>query len=159
VGNRVRREIASKKFQAEVNLKKIDVLIVAPTETGDEPIGILNVKASFAERRNADEAMSKALISKNYVSAFVTMDCKAQPGPEPENRGELGEALGDEDQPKRSEIEIDRIYDGCFSFNQNTIPTPEGYGASKIHVVDFSTNDDALSKHLINGKGSRLGTQ
>lgn len=148
---------------ADAKPEKADVIAVGTLPNGDEHcFGVIHVKASFAERRNADVALSRALLQRGYVSSFVTMDSKAIPSEMPVNRGELGPALTENSEdvrgPKRREIEVERNFDACFSYNRNTTPTPpEQDAAARIFVCDFANPDDAFSAHLVAGWRARRG--
>jgi transcriptional regulator with XRE-family HTH domain len=133
---------------------KADVIAIGrPADGGEEqPFGVVHIKASFAERRTDDVPLSQELIAKGFASPFVTMDCKASPGPEPVNRGELGPTQGGTKQvsAKRFDIERDNKFDACFSYNKNTKPTPAGQAApARIYVLDFANPDDRFSRHLV----------
>lgn len=155
--------MAPLQLGADAKPEKADVLAVGTTADADERcFGVVHVKASFAERRNADLALSRALQQRGYASPFVTMDSKASPAEQPVNRGELGAALaaGEADNrgPKRKEIEVEKNFDACFSYNRNTIPTPAGQdAAARIHVCDFTNADDAFAAHLVAAWAARQG--
>lgn len=123
---------------------KVDVML---TKTDGSFLGVVHVKASFAERRTDDVPMSRALVEAGYFSPVWTMDCKATPAERPKNRGELGKAMK-EGQPdirsaKRKDIEDDAYFSTCFSYNQNTEPTPSDQDTdSPIVVCDFRNLDD-----------------
>ncbi|SET33326.1 helix-turn-helix domain-containing protein [Geodermatophilus poikilotrophus] len=139
---------------------KADVIAVGHLRNRHEAFGVIHVKASFAERRTDDVPLSQQLIARGYASPLVTMDCKATPSPNPLNRGELGPAQGGDERvsAKRLDIERDRKFDACFSYNTNTISTPEGQRASaRIHVCDFSDPDDVFSAYLLRKWRDRQG--
>lgn len=122
---------------------KADVLLVGMTNAGPVCFGVVHVKASFAERRTDDVPMSKALVEAGYCSPLWTMDCKSSPSERPINRGELGAARGtagtDRRSAKRKDIEDDGYFSACFSYNRNTVPTPETQEtAGRIIVCDFA---------------------
>jgi hypothetical protein len=104
--------------------------------------GAVHVKASFAERRDDDVPLSRALMEAGFASIFWTMDSKSGPSERPVNRGELGALLGegdDERSQKRKDFEVYGSFSACFSYNRNTKPTPiEQEAAARIHRVDFS---------------------
>ncbi len=133
---------------------KADVLLVGLTDAGPVCFGVVHVKASFAERRTDDVPMSKALVEAGYCSPLWTMDCKSSPSRLPTNRGELGVAKGiagvDRRSAKRKDIEDDGYFSACFSYNRNTIPTPEAQAtAGRIIVCDFTDGrDDAFVKFV-----------
>ncbi|GAB2469315.1 hypothetical protein GCM10027265_18010 [Jatrophihabitans fulvus] len=140
---------------------KADVLVVGEHEGRQEAFGVVHVKASFAERRTDDVPLSQQLIAKGFASPLLTMDCKATPSAQPVNRGELGDvqARGADVSAKRLDIERDRKFDACFSFNARTKPTPRRQAASaRIYVVDFSEPNDAFSKYLVRKWKDRRGS-
>ena len=123
---------------------KVDVVL---TESGGSFLGVVHVKASFAERRTDDVPMSRALVEAGYFSPLWTMDCKAIPGERPANRGELGKAMNvgqpDKRSAKRKDIEDDAYFSACFSYNLNTQPTPSDQDTdSPILICDFRNEDD-----------------
>lgn len=155
--------LAPLKLGADAKPEKADVIAVGGINS-DKPrcFGVIHVKASFAERRNADLALSRALMARGFVSPFVTMDSKASPGTKPVNRGELGAPWSEKGDdlrgPKRREIELERNFDACFSFNANTIPTPEGQdAAARIVRLGFNEPNDAFVRHLANAWAHRSG--
>ena len=134
--------------------EKTDIVALGKPAKGGakQPFGAIHVKASFAERRTDDVPLSQLLIARGLASPLVPMDCKASPGPAPVNRGELGPTQGGSEavSAKRYDIERDNKFDACFSYNQNTKPTPAGQAAAaRIYVVDFANPDDRLSQHLV----------
>ena len=109
----------------------------------------MHVKASFAERRTDDVPMSIALTRAGYTSPLWTMDCKSTPSAKPRNRGELG-ALRTQRSAKRKDIEDEGYFSGCFSYNRNTIPSPESLPPERrIYVCDFRNPDDAFSQFIL----------
>jgi transcriptional regulator with XRE-family HTH domain len=138
-----------------VNPDKVDVLLTGTRESeanflGEEVFfGIVNVKASFAERRTDDVPLSERLIGEGYTSIFWTMDCKSTPGTHPVNRGELGAVLvgdgSDGRSEKRRDFEVNGSFSACFSYNRRTLPTPEHQDvAARIYQLDFSDPHDAF---------------
>jgi hypothetical protein len=82
------------------------------------------------------------------------MDCKSIPSARPHNRGELGAVWSgrgiDTRSAKRRDIEDDQFFSACFSYNQNTLPTPEEYNASgRIYTCDFANPDDAFVGFIV----------
>lgn len=141
--------------------EKADVIATGHLKNGEpHPFGVVHVKASFAERRTDDVPLSQELIAKGLASPLVTMDCKAMPSPNPFNRGELGATQGEGESvsAKRYDIERDNKFDACFSYNQNTKPTPDGQSAAaRIYVVDFTDPDDKFCQHLVRKWRQRQG--
>ena len=122
-----RQLLAQLEVGERLEADKVDVLLVGEVDGLETCFGVVHVKASFAERRTDDVPMSKALVEAGYTSPLWTMDCKSVPAAQPYNRGELGLALsgaGDSRSAKRIDIEDDRFFSACFSYNVNTVPTP-----------------------------------
>lgn len=125
---------------------KVDVFLLGP---GDRVFGVVHVKASFAERRTDDVPMSEALIAQGYFSPLWTMDCKSTPAAKPVNKGELGLVHGRR-SAKRKDFEDDGWFSACFSYNSNTLPTPDpDKVAAPIVVGDFSDADDAFVANVV----------
>lgn len=99
-------------------------------------------------------------MAKGYASPLLTMDCKASMSAGPVNKGELGPVQGSKARvsSKRLDIERDRHFDACFSYNQNTLATPATQdAAARIHNVDFSDPRDAFSQYVIGKWRDRWG--
>ena len=148
-----RRILARLKVADRLEADKVDVMLSGTVAGRDEFFGVCHVKASIAERRTDDVPLSRALIKAGYTSPFLTMDCKSGPSESPVNRGELGSVLRgktDERSAKRKDIEDDGYFSACFSYNRNTIPTPQKQRAkARIYVCDFSDPDDAFSEFVL----------
>jgi len=132
---------------------KVDVLLTGERKGTSQCFGVVHVKASFAERRTDDVPMSKALVEAGYLSPLWTMDCKSTPSANPDNRGELGETIGNSGDPrsaKRKDIEDDGYFSACFSYNRNTRATPSSQKSkARVIVCDFQSPDDAFSQFVI----------
>lgn len=133
---------------------KIDVLLTVGSGAAEQLIGVVHVKASFAERRTDDVPMSQALVNAGYISPLWTMDCKSTPSVKPKNIGELGRVFSghgkDARSAKRKDIEDDRFFSACFSYNKNTEPTPASYRArASIVVCDFSNPNNAFTRFIV----------
>ena len=132
---------------------KADVLLTTGAGKNERLLGVVHVKASFAERRTDDVPMSRALIRAGYVSPLWTMDCKSMPAPQPQNRGELGVVLfatNDGRSAKRKDIEDDGYFSACFSYNHRTAPTPaDQKSKAKITVCNFRNPDDEFSAFIV----------
>jgi transcriptional regulator with XRE-family HTH domain len=132
---------------------KVDVLLTGERKGTSQCFGVVHVKASFAERRTDDVPMSKALVGAGYLSPLWTMDCKSTPSANPDNRGELGETIGNSGDPrsaKRKDIEDDGYFSACFSYNRNTRATPSSQKSkARVIVCDFQSPDDAFSQFVI----------
>lgn len=137
---------------------KMDVLLTVGEGDDEKLIGVVHVKASFAERRTDDVPMSHALVQAGYISPLWTMDCKSGPSARPRNKGELGETYSgegkDQRSAKRKDIEDDGYFSACFSYNKNTVPTPADYTAAKAKVVvcDFQNSDDEFVSFIRNAR-------
>ena len=134
---------------------KVDIMLTVGEGVNERMIGVVHVKASFAERRTDDVPMSQALVDASYISPLWTMDCKSFPSPEPVNRGELGKIFTGEDRDqrnaKRKDIESDGLFSACFSYNRNTRPTPPDTPLAKarIYSCDFTDPDDAFTRFVV----------
>ena len=140
-----------KQFDIRERLEadKIDVILTTKIKESEKLFGVVHVKASFAERRTDDVPMSRALVNAGYTSPLWTMDCKSTPGEEPLNRGELGYSSGDR-SAKRKDIEDEGYFSGCFSYNQNTQPSPKNLPLERrIQVCNFNNSNDVFSKFII----------
>lgn len=151
-GERKQKLLDSLEIPDRLESDKVDVFL---TDAQGECFGIVNVKASFAERRTDDVPMSQALIRAGYYSALWTMDCKSTPSSRPVNRGELG-AVDGRRSAKRKDIEDDGWFSACFSYNSNTKPTPRGNKVkARIHVCDFRDPNDAFVKDIVSFRDNR----
>ena len=152
-GERKSRLLDQLKIDERLEADKVDVLLSEGDGTEERCFGVVHVKASFAERRSDDVPLSAALIRKGYTSPLWTLDCKSVPSLKPKNRGELGAALvGSDDRrsAKRKDIEDSRFFTNCFSYNQNTIPTPTAQAAEfRVLVCNFQNPDDAFSQFIV----------
>jgi transcriptional regulator with XRE-family HTH domain len=150
-GKRKAELVAELKVVGRVEADKVDVFLVGSRGARAVCFGAVHVKASFAERRTDDVPLSQALIAAGYASPLWTLDLKAVPGPHPVNRGELGVVLGgpshdDGRSAKRKDIEEDGYFSACFSYNTNTIPTPdEQDAAARVYACGFGDPDDAFA--------------
>ena len=129
---------------------KADILITYPRNGVEQLLGVVHVKASIAERRTDDVPMSQALIEAGYVSVFWTMDAKSFPSEQPINQGEFGGVGASEISDKRRDFEEHGHFSACFSYNRNTIPTPDGRRTpARIVGCDFTNPDDRFSQFLL----------
>lgn len=151
-GERKDRLLRALKLKSRLEADKVDVLLTVGAGVGERCIGVIHVKASFAERRTDDVPLSQALIAAGYISPLWTMDCKSMPSASPMNRGELGACLTkdvDARSAKRVDIEDDGYFSACFSYNRNTLPTPpEQTAKARVYVCDFRAPDDAFSRFI-----------
>ncbi|RUO58670.1 helix-turn-helix transcriptional regulator [Pseudidiomarina marina] len=139
------RLLSQANISERLEADKADVLLTGIIDGVEIFFGIVHVKASFAERRTDDVPMSKALVDAGYVSPLWTMDCKSSPSVNPNNKGELGAVKTktlDVRSAKRKDIEDDGYFSACFSYNTNTIATPESQdAAARIFVCNFASPD------------------
>ena len=140
--------------QHRLEVDKVDIMLTVGEGVHERMIGVIHVKASFAERRTDDVPMSQALVEAGYISPLWTMDCKSFPSPSPINRGELGKTFTAEGQDrrnaKRKDIENDGFFSACFSYNRNTRPTPPDTQAkARIYSCDFANLDDAFTRFIV----------
>ena len=147
----IAEHLAGLELAERLEADKVDVLL---TRDDGAFLGVVHVKASFAERRTDDVPMSRALVEAGYFSPLWTMDCKATPSAIPRNRGELGRAWvagqPDNRSAKRKDIEDDGYFSGCFSYNLNTEPTPsDQITDSPIVVCNFNDLDDRFVNAVV----------
>ena len=138
------------KVGDRVEADKIDVVLEGEHKGRHAFFGVVNVKASFAERRTDDVPLSAALVKHGFTSPLWTMDCKSMPSPSPVNRGELGDARAERRSAKRKDIEVEGYFSGCFSYNANTLPSAANVAAERrIYVCDFRNPDDMFSRFIL----------
>jgi transcriptional regulator with XRE-family HTH domain len=134
---------------------KMDIMLTVDTDDGDAFIGVVHVKASFAERRTDDVPMSGALVNAGYLSPLLTMDCKSVPSANPSNKGELGNVYmgsgDDKRSAKRVDMEDDGFFSACFSYNKNTKPTPPQYNSpgGRVVLCDFTSPRDSFHDFIV----------
>lgn len=137
----------------QLEADKADVLLTTMVDGRERCFGIVHVKASFAERRTDDVPMSGMLVNAGYTSPLWTMDCKSAPSSIPHNSGELGKVLAsgvDKRSAKRKDIEVEGYFSACFSYNQNTLPTPADQEArARISICGFQNPDDAFGRFIL----------
>lgn len=153
-GERTSRLLANIDVGHRLEADKMDVLLTVGSGATEKLIGVVHVKASFAERRTDDVPMSQALVEAGYISPLWTMDCKSMPSTRPSNRGELGAVFSgqgkDDRSAKRKDIEDDGYFSGCFSYNRRTLATPLGYEArARVVVCDFANANDAFTNFIV----------
>ena len=130
-------------------LDKADILVARAPRSAERLVGLINVKASLAERRTDDVPLSRQFIDAGFFSVFWTLDCKSFPAEYPVNRGEYGPDDDEESRDKRLDIEDRGLFSACFSYNANTIPTAREDAVSRIYVCDFRDPDDAFSRFVV----------
>ncbi len=147
-----KRRLLPNNLARRLEQAKVDVLLTADHGGSETFFGVVNVKASFAERRTDDVPLSEALMGAGYTSIFWTMDCKSVPSARPINRGELGKARAtDRDQrsAKRRDFEVEGSFSACFSYNDRTDPTPPNQEAvARVFVASFADPDDPFTEFV-----------
>lgn len=127
-----------------IRASKIDLFIEG--QKGDEWLvfGAAHVKSSIAERIQDDVPASLAFKEKGLLSVALTMDAKSYPPPHGNcvNYGELGgrSMHVDKERIKRNYIEVSGQFDGLFSFNLRTPPSPDKTQSGK-RIYTMSLND------------------
>jgi len=141
--------VQSLGLRDRIEADKIDMVLTGDTPQGPRFFGVVHVKASFAERRTDDVPLSIALRSAGYTSPLWTMDCKSTPSAQPLNRGELGGIVGRR-SAKRRDIEDEGYFTGCFSYNANTVASPNNLpAAQRVYVCNFASPDDVFSNFIL----------
>ena len=130
-------------------LDKADVLVARAPGVDERLVGLINVKASLAERRTDDVPLSRQFMEAGFLSVFWTMDCKSFPAERPVNYGEYGPGDEEESTDKRRDLEDRGLFSACFSYNRNTMPTAREDAVSRIFACDFRNPDDAFSRFFI----------
>lgn len=140
---------------ADTKPTKIDVFIEAVSNGEWQVFGAAHVKASIAERIQDDVPASNTFMDKGLVSIAVTMDAKSYPPPHGDctNYGELGgrSANVPKDRIKRDYVEVNGQFDGLFSYNLRTPPSPH-YTPSGKRIYTLSLSEpqpDQLVSFLI----------
>ena len=162
--------LQSMDLVGQVPLDKIDLFIAAQEGDSLVPLGVIHLKSSIAERRTDDVPASQRVMSKGYISLFVTLDSKDTPGLNPVNKGEYGRLLVYDEKnknwkgsEKRKDIEVSGVFSAVFSFNVRTIESPAITPSScRIARANFANPEEGLSRliletkgNLIRGKGKR----
>jgi len=141
--------VSAAGLNGRIEADKIDLVLTGDTPSGRVFFGIVNVKASFAERRTDDVPLSRALSAEGYTTPLWTMDCKSTPSRKPVNRGELGRVVGRR-SAKRRDIEDEGEFTGCFSYNSNTEPSPLALPDEKrVQSCNFNSADDPFTQFLL----------
>lgn len=153
--------LAQMSVSGQSATEKADIILVRTVGATKTAFGVVHVKASFAERRTDDVPLSKELMNRGYASPLLTMDGKAAVAARPVNRGELGAVQGGADRvsSKRLDIEQDRNFDACFSYNANTLATPAAQAAAaRIQVADFRNPNDKFAQYVVEKAVERFGS-
>lgn len=112
-----------------IRATKVDLFIEGRRDERWRVFGAAHVKASIAERIQDDVPASTAFMDAGLVSIALTMDSKSYPPPHGDcvNYGELGgRSVGvEKERLKRNYVEVAGQFDGLFSFNLRTPPSPD----------------------------------
>lgn len=112
----------------DIRAMKVDLFLDGKIGNEWHVFGAVHVKSSIAERIQDDVPASRVLMDKGLLSVALTMDSKSYPPPHGNgiNYGELGGRSSDieKERLKRGYIENDGQFDGMFSFNLRTPPSP-----------------------------------
>lgn len=114
---------------------KVDLFLEGKTGGNWHVFGAAHVKSSIAERIQDDVPASRAFMDRGLLSIAMTMDAKSYPPPHGNciNWGELGgRSLGvEKERLKRNYIEAGGQFNGLFSFNLRTPPSPPATPSGK----------------------------
>ena len=152
-GKEAKRFLAT--LEADVPATKVDLFLEGRIPGGWQTFGAAHVKASIAERIQDDVPASEELMKAGLLSIALTMDAKSYPPPHGDcvNYGELGgRSVGvTKDRLKRNYVEVDGQFDGLFSYNLRTPPSPSSTrSGSRIHTLSLSENQpDELVRFLV----------
>jgi hypothetical protein len=147
---------------ADIRATKVDLFLegkvaadggVFGTHQKGVVFGSAHVKSSIAERIQDDVPASRAFMDLGLTSIAITMDAKSYPPPHGNciNYGELGgRSLGvDKERLKRRYVEVDGQFDGLFSYNLRTPPSPADTPSGKrIFTMSFHDQTDQLVTFL-----------
>lgn len=131
---------------------KADIYIVTGQKEKVRVHGVVHAKVSIAERRSDDEPLSRLLMDKGLLSPLVTLDAKAFPGTRPVVKGEYGPVITEAvvGSEKRRAVEEKGAFSNVYSFNSNTIPTPDNAQAkARIHTISFSGTEDQFVHDVV----------
>lgn len=133
----------------EAKATKVDLFIEGCRDGRWQVFGAAHVKSSIAERIQDDVPASLAFMQRGLLSVAITMDSKSYPPPHGIgiNYGELGGRSFDvgKDRLKRNYIEAAGQFDGLFSYNLRTPPSPEKTASGKrIYTLSFAEAKDPL---------------
>lgn len=119
----------------ETRATKVDLFLEGKSGRDWLVFGAAHVKSSIAERIQDDVPASRAFMERGLLSIALTMDAKSYPPPHGNcvNYGELGgRSLGiEKERIKRNYIEVGGQFDGLFSFNLRTPPSPSTTASGK----------------------------
>ena len=138
-----------------VKSSKIDLFLEGRVGRAWRVFGAVHVKSSIAERIQDDVPASLALMQRGLLSIAITMDSKSYPPPHGVgiNYGEFGgRSLGvEKDRIKRNYVEVGGQFDGLFSFNLRTPPSPRDTPSGKrIYTIGLhEAQPDQLVRFLL----------
>ncbi len=138
----------------EAKASKVDLFIEGLKSGIWHAFGAAHVKSSIAERIQDDVPASSTFMDRGLTSIALTMDAKSYPPPHGNcvNYGELGgRSMGvDKERIKRDYIEATGQFDGLFSFNLRTPPSPANTASGKkIFTLPLPTSgNDELVQFL-----------
>jgi hypothetical protein len=138
---------------------KVDLLLEGLHQCNWHLFGAAHVKSSIAERIQDDVPASLAFIERGLLSVALTMDAKSYPPPHGNcvNYGELGgRSLGiEKERLKRNYVEVNGQFDGLFSFNLRTPPSPVSTPSGKrIYSLSLHQKPDQLVEFLVTWWGT-----
>ncbi|MFZ0887630.1 MAG: BsaWI family type II restriction enzyme [Candidatus Binataceae bacterium] len=148
----------SKLGITETKATKVDLFLEGQSRRRWLTFGVAHVKSSIAERIQDDVPASRAFMERGLLSIALTMDAKSYPPPHGNciNYGELGgRSLGvEKERLKRNYIEVDGQFDGLFSFNLRTPPSPATTPSGKrIYTMSLHEKQpDQLVRFLVENR-------
>jgi hypothetical protein len=140
---------------AGIRATKVDLFLEGLVGAEWRVFGAAHVKASIAERIQDDVPASQAFMEAGLLSIALTMDSKSYPPPHGDcvNYGELGgRSVGEEkERLKRDYVEVTGQFDGLFSFNLRTPPSPkETQSGKRIYTLSFNDHQpDQLVQFVV----------
>lgn len=146
----------------DIKSVKVDLFLEGKVNDRWVLFGGAHVKASIAERIQDDVPASQAFMQRGLLSIALTMDSKSYPPPHGNgvNYGELGGRSVDtgKNRIKRNYIEVDGQFDGLFSFNLRTPPSPlRTPSGKKIYTMSMNEHQpDQLVSFLVSRWKSHL---
>jgi len=139
----------------DVQSTKVDLFLEGEINDAWRIFGAVHVKSSIAERIQDDVPASRFFMENGLTSIMLTMDSKSYPPPHGDciNYGELGgRSLAiEKERLKRGYIENAGQFDGLFSFNLRTPPSPpKTLSDKRIYAMSFSEKQpDKLVQFII----------
>ncbi|MGB8413836.1 MAG: BsaWI family type II restriction enzyme [Candidatus Binatus sp.] len=149
-------------LETDVQATKVDLFLEGEIKSAWRIFGAAHVKSSIAERIQDDVPASRVFMEHGLTSIMLTMDSKSYPPPHGNciNYGELGgrSLTVAKERLKRGYIENAGQFDGLFSFNLRTPPSPAKTPSGKrIYAMSFSEKQpDKLVRFVIERWGTYL---